>query len=292
MGLEEVLEAPVADTKVCPYDVGFTVHEACAADPRFSYSLFVPPSALESSVAPKLIVSVHGTGRQFERSLSSLAEFARANNCIVMCPLFSAGVSGDRNLHGYKYLIEGDIRYDLVLLAMIDEIASRYGKDFSKFALSGFSGGGHFVHRFLLLHPTRLSACSIGAPGSVTLIDPTKSWWVGTKNTEEVFGVPVDLPALRQVRVHMAVGDKDLETWEITHRPGGRYWMDGANAAGRTRPERLASLRKSFEDNGIDCAWSLMPGTGHDEIRFVEATKDFFMKVLPTKPKVSEFQPT
>ena len=35
-------------------------------------------------------------------------------------------------------------------------------------------GGGHFTHRFLMLQPKRLWAAAIGAPGSVTLLDPTR----------------------------------------------------------------------------------------------------------------------
>ncbi len=34
-------------------------------------------------------------------------------------------------------------------------------------------------------------------------------------------------------------GDVDFETWEITYRPRSSYWMEEANDAGHTRPERL-----------------------------------------------------
>ena len=37
---------------------------------------------------------------------------------------------------------------------------------FQRFALFGYSGGGHFVHRFFMLHPQRLWALSIGAPAA------------------------------------------------------------------------------------------------------------------------------
>jgi pimeloyl-ACP methyl ester carboxylesterase len=265
---------------VSPYDTSFTVHEACLADPRFSYSLYVPPSALKAGSKTKLIVSIHGTGRQFENTLSSLAEFARWHDCIVLCPLFPAGVLGDRNINGYKYIVENDIRYDLVLIAMVEEIARRYGKDFSKFMLCGFSGGGHFVHRFLLLHPERLSACSIGAPGSVTLIDPARPWWVGTADIPDLFGLSLDIEALQRVPVHMAVGSVDLETWEIVHRPQSRYFMEGANDAGRTRPERLAALKTSFEAVGIACTMELMRGVSHDERHYIQHVQGFFAQIM------------
>ena len=79
------------------------------------------------------------------------------------------GVLGDDNPEGFKYMREGDIRYDRVLLAMVDEVAQKLETRFDRFMMFGFSGGGHFVHRFFYLHPGRLLAASIGSPGAVTL---------------------------------------------------------------------------------------------------------------------------
>ncbi|MCX8999419.1 alpha/beta hydrolase [Rhizobiaceae bacterium BDR2-2] len=274
------IDATKTGDGMLPYDKGFTVHEACKADARFSYSLYVPPSALEAGSKPRLLVFIHGTGRRFDPALQALASFGRWNNCVIMCPLFPSGVRGDRNLHGYKYIREGDIRYDLVLLAMIDEMSERYAKDFSRFMLCGFSGGGHFAHRFLLLHPDRMSACSIGAPGSVTRLDPERSWWVGIKDVPSIFGITVDLERLRTVPVHMAAGSVDLETWEIMHRPQSAYFMDGANDAGETRPERLQALKTSFEAAGMRCQLEMIPGAAHDENAYLNAAQDFFAQII------------
>ncbi|MGO8242066.1 alpha/beta hydrolase, partial [Rhizobium ruizarguesonis] len=76
-----------------------------------------------------------------------------------------------------------------------------------------------------------------GAPGSVTLLDPTRCWWVGSRDLEARFGKAFRPEDLAKVPVHMIVGDADLETWETTHKPGGKYYRDGANDAGKTRPE-------------------------------------------------------
>ncbi len=93
---------------------------------------------------------------------------------------------------------EGDIRYDHILLAMVDEVGERLGRTFADFMLFGFSGGGHFAHRFFYLHPQRLSAVSIGAPGAVTLIDDQRDYWVGTRDLAARFGTAIDLPAMRK----------------------------------------------------------------------------------------------
>jgi pimeloyl-ACP methyl ester carboxylesterase len=187
---------------------------------------------------------------------------------------------GDDNRDGFKYMREGDIRYDQVLLAMAAEVEQRYAVEFPRFALFGYSGGGHFAHRFLMLHPSRLWACSIGAPGSVTLLDPTQDWWVGTRDMAAQFGSAADVEAMRKVSVQMIVGAADLETWEITHKPGGRHFMPDANHAGATRPERLDSLRRSFEAEGIPVQFDLVPNMAHDGLKAVPRVEAFLAKVL------------
>ena len=45
------------------------------------------------------------------------------------------------------------IRYDLILLDMIEDMAKRYpGVHTDQFFMFGHSGGGQFVNRFLLAH--------------------------------------------------------------------------------------------------------------------------------------------
>ncbi|MCB8821439.1 alpha/beta hydrolase [Microvirga rosea] len=261
------------------YDLGHSTVFASKADPRFSYCLYVPRT-LDQDDAPDLIVAMHGTGRAFTEYRDAFAEFGRWNNCIILCPLFPVGVLGDGNRDGFKYIKEADIRYDEVLLSIVDEVRERYSLQADRFALFGFSGGGHFTHRFLMLHPERLWAASIGAPGSVTLLDPTRDWWVGIRNVKERFGRDIDIKAMGRVPVQMVVGAADLETWEITHREGGRNWMPGANDAGQTRPERLDSLRRSFEAEGIQVRFDLVPNVPHDGMRVVENVQDFFAAVL------------
>ena len=265
------------------YDLGSTTIFASRGDARFSYCLYVPPGFATAATPPELIVAMHGTGRSFLEYRNAFAEFGRWNNCLILAPLFPVGVRGDGNRDGFKYMAEGDIRYDRVLLAMVDEIGEKYGRRFERFALFGYSGGGHFAHRVLMLHPDRLWAASIGAPGSVTLLDPTRDWWVGTRDVETRFGIKIDPDAMAKVPVQMVVGGADLETWEITHREGGRNWMPGANDAGRTRPERLASLRRSFEAAGITVRFDLVAGMAHDGLRAVETVKDFFAEILAAK---------
>ncbi len=262
------------------YDMGNSTIFASRKDPRFSYCTYAPEQRFPSSRPTQLVVIMHGTGRAFTEYRDKFAEFARWNNCIVLCPLFPVGVLGDGNRDGFKQIIEGDIRYDDVLLDMVEEVGEKFKCDFSQFALFGYSGGGQFANRFAYLHPRKLWAVSIGAPGSITLLDTEKDWWIGLRGMTERFGISLDMDALRALPVHMIVGKADIETWEITHREGGKFFMPGANDAGATRPERLDTLRRSFERAGVKVHMDVLDNVPHNGQACVQPVQDFFVEVM------------
>jgi hypothetical protein len=253
------------------YDLGSTTVYASTHDPRFPYVLYVPPEVLTPGNDVELVVVMHGTGRQFTQYRDAFAPFGRWNRCIVLCPLFPVGVRGDGDRNGFKRLIEGDIRYDKVLLDMVEEVAERYGKRFDKFALFGYSGGGQYVNRFAYAHPERLWAASIGAPGNVTVLDHSKDWWLGTGGLERHF-----------VPVQMIVGRADLETWEITVPEDSAMYLPGINDAGATRPERLRTLKASFEAAGIRVRFDELANIAHNGMQVVEVVEDFLAQALRT----------
>jgi len=197
------------------YDLGATTVYASRHDPRFPYALYVPHEILAPDNDVELVVVMHGTGRQFTQYRDAFAPFGRWKRCIVLCPLFPVGVRGDGDRNGFKRLVEGDIRYDQVLLGMVSEVGERYGKRFDTFALFGYSGGGQYVNRFAYVHPERLWAASIGAPGNVTVLDQTKAWWIGVGGFERHFGKPFDVAALKRVPVQMVVGRAELRAVPI-----------------------------------------------------------------------------
>ena len=278
----ETRSAPGHEKVQALYDLGSTTVYASRHDPRFPYVLYVPPEVLTPGNDVELVVVMHGTGRQFTQYRDAFAPFGRWNRCIVLCPLFPVGVRGDGERSGFKRLIEGDIRYDKVLLDMVTEVGERYGKHFDKFALFGYSGGGQYVNRFAYAHPERLWAASIGAPGNVTVLDDTKDWWLGTGGFERHFGKPFDLATLQRVPVQMVVGRADLETWEITVSEDSPMYMPGINDAGATRPERLRTLKASFEAAGIRVRFDEMANIAHNGMQVVEVVQEFFAQTLRT----------
>lgn len=267
------------------YDRERTAIWASRMDPRFSWCAYVP-AAFELAAAReyRLLVAVHGTARLMTLYREAFAAFADQHRFIVLAPLFPGGITSPDDLSSYKLLRAGSLHYDAILLSMVDEIAGKYGIDTRRFALFGFSGGGHFAHRFFYLHPERLSAVSIGAPGVVTLLDRERDFWVGVRDFETVFGEALDLDVMRRVPVHMVVGDDDTETWEITLKPGGSWWMDGADLAGGDRRNRLRLLKASFEAAGIKVRHDVVPGAAHRVEPVIPAVSDFLSSALGGKP--------
>lgn len=265
------------------YDFGETPYFASRADARFSYCLYVPQSFEQKiPIDAALVVLVHGTARWAEQYRSAFAEFCERERAIVLAPLFPAGITEPGELSSYKLLRHGGIDYDLILLDMVAEVVERYRlKPDMGFLLHGFSGGSHFAHRFLYLHPERLAGVSIGAPGIVTVIDFEHDYWVGLRDFEARFGKPFDLDAARRVPVQFVIGAEDKETWEIRLTPEDRWWMRGAERlAEANRLERMAALRQSFEDHGIACQQDVVPGVGHDGRAMLGAVQRWMSQTL------------
>ena len=256
------------------YHSGATPIFASQSDQRFHYCLYVPTTPLAPDRVMPLVVIMHGTGRTGPQYRDAFADFAEEHGCTVCAPIFPAGIDDPGELHNYKFIEYHGIRFDQVLLDIVDEVGRGFPVETSRFFLHGFSGGGQFSHRFFYLHPERLAGVSIGAPGRITQLDPGLSWWLGTGGFGERFGRDIDLAELRKVPVHMVVGELDTETWEINN-PGDTNWMDGVQHTGRTRIERLRTLRAGYERHGIDVRFDLVPGVAHNGFGVLDTVRSF-----------------
>ena len=131
------------------FEGGATTVIALSTDPRFSYCLYVPTTG--NLDERSILAVIHGSYRKFNIHRDQFRDFGEDQNCIILAPLFAGNVLGDGNLDGFKYLVEGDIRYDRVLEAIVEEVRARYAVGNTRFGLVGFSGGAHFAHRFFIL---------------------------------------------------------------------------------------------------------------------------------------------
>ncbi|MGH8286409.1 MAG: alpha/beta hydrolase [Steroidobacteraceae bacterium] len=257
--------------------VGPTSSYVCQHDPRFSYWLYVPRQYATAPPAHRLIlVAIHGTDRNAPFLRSLFEAFADRTGVLVVAPHFPGGIGDPHDVHAYKYLEGYGVRYDRVLTVMIDDIADRFSANAERFLLFGFSGGAHFVHRFWYLYPERLRAVAVAAPGSVTLPDASRKWWTGLADVGARFGRNVDFQAMARVRAFLVVGQNDTSTDAINRSPDSPYWAPDAHVAGRTRIERLKTLRDALAAKGVVATHLELPGVGHEYRPMVEAAAAFF----------------
>lgn len=186
---------------------------------------------------------IHGTSREAETLRDSYSDFAENNACAVLVPFFPAGILRRDDLDSYKGIAYHDIRFDTILLSMIEEVAEIYAVETTKFLLAGYSGGGQFAQRFFYLHPKRLHAISIGAPGKVTLPDSKLEWPLGIKDLGAVFGAEheagPDFGAMAEVEVQFVVG-------ELDNNPTAIGASDGTG-----RLDRITILRAALAEKGV-----------------------------------------
>ncbi|MCY3865469.1 MAG: alpha/beta hydrolase [Chloroflexi bacterium] len=241
---------------------------AYGADPRFSYCLYVPDEIR------RIGVYVHGTYRDAAFYRDQLTDFADRNQVLLLCPLFPAGLIDPHDVENYKLLRYQEIRFDRILLGMVDEIGQRYAVPCERFMLGGFSGGAQFAHRFAYFYAERLTALSLAAPGRVTLLDETLDWWPGIADAERLFGRAIDIPALRALPIQLLVGENDDA--DISLAEDNPWWAPGANLAGATRREGLASLYRQYQRIGCDASLEVIARCGHEWPPLRNATIRFF----------------
>lgn len=120
------------------------------------------------------------------------------------------------------------------------------------------------------LHPDRLAAVSISAPGRPTFLDWEKDYYWGVKDWKELFGTEIDLEAMRKVPVQILVGGED-------RKPIGEEFCGGC------RVDRMKYLQNNFLQHQIAADLEIIPGIGHSDGG--ERIFMFHRKMRPVKQK-------
>jgi hypothetical protein len=121
--------------------------------------------------------------------------------------------------------VSGYVRIDLQLIAMINDARSYLGtKGINvdpKVFMVGVSASGSFVSRFTMLHPDKVKAASIGAPGFGPIV-PVSSWNSqnlpypeGIADLSDLVGSSFDSANFQSVPLQVWVGDADanVDPW-------------------------------------------------------------------------------
>lgn len=249
--------------------------------PQFSYYSYIPVShLLERRKTAPVIALVHGSSRNPAVYRDEFAEFAERHGCFLLAPLFPINLADDVPDEQYKYLVGNGLRYDDVLLSMIEELSVITSTTFDRILLFGFSGGAQFAHRFFYVRPDVLHAVSIAAPGFVTLPWEEHDWWVGLRDLEKVFGVAPRVEEMRRVPVQLLCGADDNIDYEIYSRRELGLGKPEYHAYGRNRVERIGALKRTYDDLGIASRIEFVPDTRHELLPLAGAAKPFFESCL------------
>ena len=261
----------------------FVVERIAPSRPReLGCQLFVPERASAAGVAP-LVVAVHGISLNAREQVECFAGHASARGAVVIAPCFDGPEDSDYQRLGRR---GRGRRADLALDDLIERTSRALGIGFEARLFFGFSGGGQFVHRYLMAHPDRVTAAVVAAAGWYTFPDAKLAYPMGLRVGGALAGVQIEPARFLAVPVLAIVGSLDVErdesvrtTAKVDERQGAdrleraRRWIDAMHAAARARsiPARHALLE--------------LPGAGHSFLDCVErgladATFEFFDGVV------------
>lgn len=220
----------------------------------------------------RVLLAVHGTERDFIACRDAFIELADETGCVVIAPLFPADIGGP-DLDGYKYAFHRGLRYDLLLIALLEQVRETAGLLQAGVVIWGFSGGAQLAQRFALLHPGQVTALALAAPGRVTWLDQGTDWWAGIRNTTALFGRQVDVAAFTAMPVQVAVGDADRDPLPtLAFEPG----------TSTTRPERLARFVAHLRAFSMETELVIAPGVAHTMPALARTATPFLRRHLMT----------
>ena len=225
--------------KPTPVPIGLTEQDSRVFRGQ-EYYLYVP-KGYDGNTRYRLLVMIHGYGRNAEDYTEQFTDFADRQRYVVLAPYFPEGERFQQLGIGED---EETIRFDERTLGLVAEIGGRLNVETERFDLFGFSAGGQFANRFLYAHPDRIRSVVVAAPGTVTVPTDRYRWPMGLRNLDTLAKVHVNLDRVRQVRVMLIVGEDDEDDENLRE-------TDEANRFGETRLERARSLHEAWEDAKI-----------------------------------------
>ncbi|HEY5884865.1 MAG TPA: hypothetical protein VIT88_09280 [Pyrinomonadaceae bacterium] len=166
-------------------------------------------------------------------------------------------------------------RFDLQLLAMIDDARSRFAKEKVKFdervLMLGFSAAAMFANRFTFLHPKRVKAAVVGSPGGwpiapvASFKEKTLRYPIGTDDFRLVSGKKLDLKNLRKVPLFVFMGGED-DNDSVIFRDSYEKEDEELIFAlfGKTPVERWEISKQFYRDSKLNAEFKLYPKIKHD----------------------------
>lgn len=171
---------------------------------------------------------------------------------------------------------------------MIDDARERLKKRElevdEKILMCGFSASGMFTNRFVVLHPDRVKAATIGSPGGWPIL-PLEEWEgqrlnypVGVGDLEELTGEEFDLETYIKVPQYFFIGDQDTNDsvpYSDSYDDPNRNII--INTFGSDMIKRWKKAENIYQQVGTNAEFVLYQEVGHDRTEEMkEDIIDFF----------------
>lgn len=259
----------------------------------YPYYLYVPKELREADAAKEthsILVLPNNTGTvdddlgfheaDVKKRMALNGAIASLLKVIVLMPVFPRPKTDWRI---YTHALDRDAlttdkkeyrRFDLQLIAMIDDVRARFKKEKlnldKRVLMSGFSASGMFTNRFTFLHPERVKAAAIGSPGGWAIApaasykEKTLRYPIGINDFKTVTGKKPDMKTLQKVPLFIFLGDQDDNDSVIF---GDSYEEEDKDLIfelfGKTPVERWEISKKLYEDSKLNVQFKLYPGIKH-----------------------------
>ena len=248
-----------------PLPQGQVLRRSLRTDATQEYFLYIPSSG---STAAPLFVAVHGISRNALEHATMFAEHAEAYGVTLLVPYFTEKENDDYQRLGRA---GRGSRADLVLDAILQEVARLTGASASKIYLFGFSGGAQFAHRYTMAHPERVARAVVAAAGWYTFPDVRTPYPYGIGPSAELPSLQFDPEQFLRVPITVLVGEEDIQQSESLRRN-----PEVDNQQGVTRIDRarnwVAAMRAAAD------AHHLEPLVSFDQVAGIQHSFKQFMQ--------------
>jgi dienelactone hydrolase len=264
-------------------------------DKGFSYPYYIyVPAALRSEAEQhkthSFLVIPNNTGKidddlkfhetDVKRKMPQIGAALSSLKIPVLMPVFPRPAT-EHNI--YTHSLDRDVmvtdkkeyrRLDLQLIAMIGHARAKLQSESIKterqVLMQGYSASGMFVNRFVFLHPERVKAAIVGAPGGWAMA-PTGNYQqksltfpVGTSDFKEVSGRKFDLKKVRKVPLLMVLGDQDTnDAVPMGDAYDPRETELVMELFGKTPVERWSKSESLYRGNKLNATFKLYPNATH-----------------------------
>lgn len=208
-----------------------------------------------------VLVCVHGISRNAEEHARHFAPLAEAHGVVVVAPLFAPPEFADYQRLGREGRGQ---RADLALHALLAALHREEGVAEARIHLFGHSGGGQFVHRYVMANPDRVARFVVSAAGWYTQPDADHPFPLGVGANPLLPDLHLDPDAFLRVPGCVMVGQGDVRRGRSLRTGPVVDAVQGANRVERAR-RWVAAMNRAAVRRGLPTPIDLhvLPAAGH-----------------------------